>query len=93
MPTAFDTDIWFVAVKLRMSILLTSGALRYASGSTWGLKLNNLVLYSDDVVDFFIIACWFKIYIEHVQRVFGLSVPDVCYVPDCVAEVKYVALV
>jgi hypothetical protein len=77
MPTAFGTDIWFVAVMLCVSILLTSGALQYASGSTWGFKLNNLVLYGSDVVDFFIITCWFKIYKEHVQRVFGLSVPDV----------------
>jgi hypothetical protein len=67
MPTAFDTDIPFVAVTLRVSILLTSGALRYASGSSWGFELNNLVLYGDDVVNVFIIACWFKIYIEKAK--------------------------
>jgi hypothetical protein len=88
MPTAFDAYIWFVAVSLCMSILLTSGALWYARGNTWGFKSNNLVLYGGNVVDVFVVACWFKTYIEQVHRVFGLSVPDVCYVPDYVSEVE-----
>ena len=88
MAAAFYTDIWFVAITLCMPILLTSGALRYARVSTRGFQKNNLVLYGGDIVDIFVIACWFKIYVKQVQRVFSLSVSDVCYVSDYVAEVK-----
>jgi len=49
----------------------------------------NLVLNSSDCVDIFVVVCGFQIYVEQVQRVFGLSVADICYVADCVAKVKY----
>ena len=38
MPAAFDTGIWFVAVSLRVSILLAAGALWYAWVWAGGFK-------------------------------------------------------
>ena len=71
-----------------MPILLAAGALWYAKVCARGFKWYNLVLNDGDCVDIFVVVCWFKIYIEQVQQVFGLSVADVCYVADCVAKVK-----
>jgi len=88
MPTAFNTGILFVAVSLRISILLAAGALWYAKVCTRGFKKYDLVLNGSDCVDIFVVVCGFKIYVEQVQRVFGLSVTDVCYVADCVTKVK-----
>ena len=88
MPAVIDTGIWFVAVSLRVPILLAAGALWYAKVCVRGFKKYNLVLNGSDCVDVFVVVWWFKIYIEQVQRVFCLSVADVCYVADCVAKVK-----
>jgi len=71
-----------------MPTLLVAGALWYAKVCARGFKKYNLVLNGRDCVNIFVVVCWFKIYIEQVQRVFGLSVADVCYVADCVAKVK-----
>ena len=48
MPAAFDAGIWFVAVTLRMPILLTAVALWNANVCARGFKEYNLVLNGGD---------------------------------------------
>jgi len=84
LPAAFYAGIGLVAISLRMPILLASSTLWYDSACVRRFKVNNPVLDGCQVVDILVIDCRFQINEEEIQRLFCLSVSDICYVSNLV---------